>query len=276
MADRGTGWEIEKGMRFDEIVAGYDKVRPEYPDELFEDIFRYSEPGKTKKVLEIGAGTGKATVPFLNAGYDVTAVEIGANMANFLAEKFEMRKNFNVIISAFEDADLEDKSYDVLYAATAFHWVNAEIGCPKAFRLLKSGGVIALFRYNAVPANGEALYEEIQEVYEKYYYSYYKSETYRPIKKSNDEFMKVEEISRGFGFEDLSAYGFRDVSMKLYHTARVFDADEYIAILDTCSDHRSLPDNERAALYADVRKAIIKHGGHHKVEYVFQLYMGRK
>jgi len=69
---------------------------------------------------------------------------------------------------------------------------------------------------------------------------------------------------------------FEDVSMKLYDVLRTFGADEYIAILDTFSDHRSLPDHEREALYAGVKEVIIKHDGHHNVGYVFQLYMGRK
>lgn len=84
MADTGTGWERNRRTHFDEIVLDYDRIRPEYPDALFEDIMKYSGMGKSKKAIEIGAGTGKATAPFLRAGYGVTAVEIGVNMAEFL------------------------------------------------------------------------------------------------------------------------------------------------------------------------------------------------
>ena len=93
-ADTITGWEIEKRTHFDEIVANYDRMRPEYPGELFRDVIKFSGPGKSKKALEIGAGTGKATAPFLSAGYNVTAVEIGANMAGFLRERYKAYKNF--------------------------------------------------------------------------------------------------------------------------------------------------------------------------------------
>lgn len=68
-------------MHFNAIVVNYDMIRPEYPTELFEDVFKYSGSEKGEKAFEIGAGTGKATTPFLDAGYHVTAVEIGANMA---------------------------------------------------------------------------------------------------------------------------------------------------------------------------------------------------
>lgn len=273
--DNGTGWERNNRTHFDEIVMNYDKVRWGYPDKLFADVIRYSGPEKGKKALEIGAGTGKATTPFLDAGYAVTTVEMGRNMTDFLLEKFKEYTNFNVITGTFEEASLEEASYDLIYAASAFHWVDAEIGCPKVFRLLKKGGEFALFRYNPVPAVGEELYEEIQTIYEKYYYSYYIS-MQRPVRKSREEFLKPSEIYNGFRFESLKLYGFSEVAMNLYDEARTYSTDEYLALLDTYSDHRSLPDNNREALYAGIKEAILRHGGRHRVDYVYQLYMGRK
>jgi len=289
-----TGWERERRTHFDEVVENYDRIRPGYPGELFEDVLEYSEnkhsehksfehnsseckyPGaEKKKALEIGAGTGKATAPFLNAGYDVTAVEIGANMVAFLLEKFKENQHFHVIQSAFEDASLEENCYDLIYAASAFHWVDAEIGCPKAFRLLKSGGVFALFRYNALPAYGEPLYREIQVAYEKHYYSHYQTNE-RPVNKSSEEYWKPSELFRAFRFEDMGKSGFQDIFMKLYDGAITYSTDEYIMFLDTMSDHRSLPEGNRAALFAGVKEAIERHGGQHQMAYAFQLYMGRK
>lgn len=103
-ADMRTGWEREKRTHFDEIVENYDRIRPEFPGTLYADIFEYVGTDTVKKALEIGAGTGKATVPFLDAGYDVIAVEIGVNMASFLRERFKKFRNFSVRIAAFEDA----------------------------------------------------------------------------------------------------------------------------------------------------------------------------
>ena len=110
MVSGKTGWERDKRIHFDDIVEKYDCIRPEYPRELFDDIFKYSELTTRKAALEIGAGTGKATTPFLNAGYDVTAVEIGSNMADFLLKRFNGHKNFNVVVSSFEEALLQENS----------------------------------------------------------------------------------------------------------------------------------------------------------------------
>jgi SAM-dependent methyltransferase len=100
-----TGWERENRVHFDEIAENYDKARWDYPGELFADIFDYLGTGH-KTALEIGAGTGKATAPFIDAGYDVTAVEMGANMTEFILEKFKGQKNFKAITATFEDKEV--------------------------------------------------------------------------------------------------------------------------------------------------------------------------
>lgn len=270
-----TGWERNNRIVFDEIVVSYDTMRPEYPDDLFRDVLEFSNSEKGKNAIEIGAGTGKATTPFLHAGYNVTAIELGPNMASFISNKFKEHKAFNVIEAAFEEAVLEENNFDLIYAATAFHWVDAEVGCPKAFRLLTNGGTIALFRCNAVAADGEKVYDEIQAIYERHYYSYHTSSA-RPVKKSRQDYLKPSEIDNSFGFENLKDYGFKDISMKFYDGAKTFTADEYLIWLDTMSDHRSLPETNRKALYEDIRETILRNGNYHKVDFIYQLYMGRK
>ncbi|HZK34550.1 MAG TPA: hypothetical protein VFD33_04490, partial [Bacillota bacterium] len=79
-----------------------------------------------------------------------------------------------------------------------------------------------------------------------------------------------------YGFEGLEDYGFKDVLMRFYDGAKTYSADEYIVLLETMSDHKSLPESNRQALYAGIKEVIIKHGGQHTVDYIFQLYMGRK
>jgi len=272
MANIKTGWERDNRTHFDEIVVNYDKVRWDYPAELFADIIKYSG-SVNRKALEIGAGTGKATAPFLNAGYDVTAVEMGGNMADFISEKFKDYANFSVIVSTFEEAELEENSYDLIYAASAFHWVDAEIGCPKVIRLLKNGGTFALFRNNLI--RGYETYEETKELYEKYYLSVYpKNKASSP--KTREELSSPFGINHGYRFSNMEQYGFIDITMKFYEVTLTYSTDEYIALLDTMSDHRSLPERNKMALYAGIKDVINSHGGSCKQDYLYQLYVGKK
>ena len=64
--------------------------------------------------------------------------------------------------------------------------------------------------------------------------------------------------------------------MKFYDATRLYSADDYITLLDTYSDHRSLPDVNRSALYKGIRETIIKYGGYQKLDFLFQLYIGKK
>ena len=269
-----TGWELHRRAHFDEIVVNYDRARPDYPDALFRDVFAYAGPGK--KALEIGAGTGKATQPFLRAGYDVTAVEMGANMADFLAEKCRGYASFRVVNASFEDAPLEDGGYDLIYAASAFHWVNQEIGFPKVLRLLRPGGVFALFRYNWLPDEGGALCEEIEAARDRHYRSYYASKRRWPALRTPAQFEQPAAMLSSYGFADLRGHGFCDVTMRYYEAEMTYTADEYIALCDTMADNRALPEANREALYAGIREAIARHGGRYREDNMFRLYMGRK
>ena len=145
-------------------------------------------------------------------------------------------------------------------------------------RLLKSGGVFVLFRNNVYRQKGNSLDSAINAAYEKYYYSHYPRYD-RPVdlsKMTYEDFFKPEEIHRGFRFNSLEQYGFADITMKLYNGSRIYGADEYISLMDTMSDHRAMPDKDRADLYTGIKDAILSHSGQIEMKFIFQLYMGRK
>lgn len=274
--NKRTGWERENRTHFDSIAAEYEAVRPEWIGEIFRDIQEYTKPTQGKNAAEIGVGTGKATAPILSMGYNVTAVEINPSMAAYSLNRFKSFPNFSVVVSSFEDVPLKENSFDLIYAASSIHWVDAEIGLPKARRLLKDNGVIALFRYNEVASIDDELYKEVHKIHSRYYGSYYNVPYSEPVRKTHEDFYKPEEIYKGFRFKDLQSYGFRDVTMQFYDVTLGYSADEYIALLSTLADFRNLPENVRAPLYKELKGMIDGSGGKYKTDYVFQLYLGRK
>src|SRR5919199_6293135 len=66
---------------FDEVALLYDQVRPGYPERLFDDVVALSGIPPQGRILEIGCGTGQATLPFARRGYQIQCVELGASMA---------------------------------------------------------------------------------------------------------------------------------------------------------------------------------------------------
>src|SRR5262245_34968873 len=67
--------------RFNEAPALYDRARPRYPAEVFDDLIAMTALPLGGRILEIGCGTGIATEPLAERGYQITAVELGAELA---------------------------------------------------------------------------------------------------------------------------------------------------------------------------------------------------
>lgn len=126
---------------FDSVAPLYDRFRPGYPDSVVGEIFEVAGiAARGAKVLEIGCGTGQATLPLAVRGCRVIAVERGSNMAGFARQKFSNFPNVKIHTVAFEEADLPAGHFDFVLAATSFHWLPDDIRLTKPHQLLKSGG----------------------------------------------------------------------------------------------------------------------------------------
>ena len=104
-----------------------------------------------QKALEIGIGTGQATLPILQSGCKVTAIELGDNLTRYVKDKFNKYKNFNVINADFIKYPIKNETFDLVYCATAFHWLPLEQGYAKVKNILKDTGTIALFWNHPFP-----------------------------------------------------------------------------------------------------------------------------
>ncbi len=164
-----------KEWTFNTVAPAYAKIRPGYPDELYRTVFDYCPVGAGSHAVEIGIGGGQATPPVLETGCAVTAVEYGEQLAQLCRDRFRSRDGFSVLTGRFEEVGLPENRFDLAYSASAFHWIPEEAGYTKVFRILKSGGAFARFANHPYRAkDNPALFEAINGVYAKYYYTYYK------------------------------------------------------------------------------------------------------
>lgn len=251
--------ELRRTFNTDEY--NYDKSRPAYSKELFEDIFDYVKLSGNSNVLEIGIGTGQATLPFLNKGCNVTAVELGDKLASYCAQKYSHFDKFNIINLDFIKADLPEKSFDLIYSATAFHWIPKDSGYAKIKSLLKSDGAVALFwNHPFVSSVSDETNLASMAVYKKY----------RPNDKTPAEFdlSKCQEQ-----INELKQYGFTNIKSKVYKRIRRLTSEEYISLIKTYSDHNALPERVRKAFEKDMKKAIDDVGGVINIYDTIDLYL---
>ena len=242
---------------FNEDVRNYDIARPDYPKELFSDILSYLDERKAgKTALETGIGTGQATKPFLDAGFRVTAIELGDRLAAYTAEKFRAWPGLRVFCADFMEAEPEAAgSFDLLYAATAFHWLPKPAGYLRAKEMLRDGGVIALFwnhpymRRQDDPTNLAA------------------AEVYDRLRPAGKEILEFRESMTEPILAELRASGFR---------IRTLTAEQYIALLHTYSDHRALDAAVKNRFAQEMREALNRVGGEIHIYDTIDLYLAEK
>ncbi|XOU94917.1 MAG: class I SAM-dependent methyltransferase [Candidatus Kerfeldbacteria bacterium] len=130
---------------FSTIPLQYDKVRPDYPPTLFQDILNYSQLSKSDPILEIGIGTGKATLPFAKHGNPIIANDISRELIGVAKNKLKNYKKIKYVVGQFEKIILQKNKFGLIYSAQTFHWIKPNIQFTKTHSLLRQDGVLALF-----------------------------------------------------------------------------------------------------------------------------------
>ncbi len=247
---------------FEQIPDQFDRWRPRYCRELFQDLAEYARLGPGKRALEVGPGTGQATEPVLQTGCDYTAIELGESFTRVMREKFGVYENFHIVNADFETHHFEGDKFDLVYSAAAFQWIPEKIGYPKAFELLKSGGAFAMFmmRPDIQPGGGytdEPLYSKIQQVYARFFHP----ET---------------PYSCRLDYDARHRYGFVDLERREYKKTREYHADEYVSLIGTHADHITLREPERTAFFEGIREAVRENGDHITLYDNITMYLARK
>ena len=262
---------VIKGLEwtFDTVASIYEKLRPGYVEELYRTIFDYISIDERSCVVEVGSGGGQATGPILEKGCRLTAVEYGEKFSKLLKEKFKDYPGFSVITGKFEDTELDENAYDLVFSASAFHWVPEQIGYEKVFSILKKGGAFARFANHPFKDKGNpALSMEMDNIYDEYYYTYYNRKR-EPI----TEYTEQQAKDRAMIAEK---YGFTDIRYALFTRERVFSAKEYIQLLGTYSDHIAIEETVRRKFFSKIEEAIDAHGGTITIYDTIDLQLARK
>lgn len=252
---------------FNNIITDYEFARPGYPINLFEDVVEFAKLSHGTRLLEIGAGPGQATDYFVKHGYSQTSLEIGEEQVDFLRAKYASFPNFQAVLSSFEDYVAPEDSFDLVFSATAFHWIDPRFGIPKAYRLLKKGGTIALFWHlESVVSQETALQNELSRIFQRYAPGL---DDY--ITPQEGEKLHLKRIAQ-IGTDGL----FGPVETKTYRWVEEYPTERYIRLLNSYSDMHEISDDKRKAIFDDVAAYFASKGGRIGVPMEVRLYMASK
>ncbi len=255
---------------FDGDALLYDEARPGYPEALFDDVASLSGIASGARILEIGCGTGQATVPFARRGYRILCVELGENLAAVARRNLEAYPRTEVHAGDFEDWPLEAGTFDLAVSATAFHWLDPYVAYRKVAQALKPGGAIALFWNVHVHSHASGgFFEAAQEVYEREAPEIVGPEDYKGLPQPDEVPDRTGEIE-GTGL-------FGGVITRSYRWDESYDATGYIRVLNTYSGHRSLNDSSRERLFRGIADLIEnRYGGRIVKGYLTTLYVAHR
>ncbi|MFD7455010.1 class I SAM-dependent methyltransferase [Kitasatospora sp. NPDC059827] len=126
-----------RARSFGLAATAYQHGRPGYPQALIGSAV----PREARRVLDLGAGTGKLTGMLVEAGLDVVAVEPDPQMRDRLAAAVPKAA---VRAGSAERIPLPDAGVDAVVVAQAWHWFDQATAVPEIARVLAPGGTLAL------------------------------------------------------------------------------------------------------------------------------------
>ncbi|MCY4062797.1 MAG: class I SAM-dependent methyltransferase [Chloroflexi bacterium] len=253
----------------DQVAQLYDRARPGYPAALFDDIIAYANLAADARILEIGCGTGQATLPLAQRGFAIDCLEPGAQMAAIARANLAGFPAVTVYHTDFERFACLPASYDLLLSATAFHWVDPDIRFRKTHDLLKSRAALALFWHRPVQTQASRDFTDaIQYVYKAVAPEL--TSDYMPPPHPDHVTTEYEDLIPASGC-------FSELEIRKHYVATSYSASAYVDLLATFSDHQKLEASKRQRLLADIEKLITdQFAGSVVRETVALLYLARR
>jgi ubiquinone/menaquinone biosynthesis C-methylase UbiE len=252
---------------FDSQAETYNEVRPRYPKDLFDSLEEACQLSKDAHLLEIAPGTGQATKPLAEKGYSIVAIELGSELANVARRELQEFKKVEVITSSFEDVELPAESFDLVFCATAFHWINPEVKFTKSHALLKDRGYLAIiYTHYVSDKNHDAFFKEAHTIFEKHDKNKTVVNGKSPILPSDE----VKEIP-------LDTQLFEPVLFKTFSEVLRYSIDDYIRLICTFSFIISMDQNDRENFLKETRDlANREYDGVVTINLVMSLTLGKK
>jgi SAM-dependent methyltransferase len=254
-------------LSFGSIAERYNRARPSFPSELIDAVIAYAPAGPLRAV-EVGAGTGKATVLFAARGVEIHAVEPDREMVAVLERNVAEFPNVTIEHAEFESAAVPAGDAGLVYAAQSWHWVAPELRYALARRALADGGALAAF-WNRPRWSMCTMRDELLGAYER---TGTKPEDHGPQYPSLDTALDLGEFWQP---QIAESDGFGDSVTHMYSWTETYTTSHYVELLGTCSDHVVLNDDVRSALLAEIAAVIDAHGGTFELPYSTLLCLAR-
>lgn len=222
---------------FDAVAERYDRFRPRYPSEAFDEIAGFAGLATGSRVLEIGPGPGLATLEFARRGYDIVGVELGPNLAATARRNLAGYTHVEIVNADFETWPIPEERFHAVVAASAFHWIDPAIRLEKCAAALVTGGALALLGVDHIAGGSEPFFVDVQGCYE----------LWDPGAEEALQLPAAADVEPGFDDLRDSAW-FNQVELRRYERDIEYSTADYLDLLMTYSGHLALEETASAGL----------------------------
>lgn len=153
--------------RFSSRAGAYAKYRPSYPPEVLQFLAAECELNPYSQVADIGSGTGIFSKLLLDFGCEVIAVEPNAAMREVASGDLAGYERYRGVDGRAEQTGLAEHSVDLVVAAQAFHWFDAEAARREFARILRPPRWVAVL-WNVRRTEGDAFSEGYERLLQQY------------------------------------------------------------------------------------------------------------
>jgi ubiquinone/menaquinone biosynthesis C-methylase UbiE len=126
---------------FDTLADDYRQGRLGYANDIYNHLVGYGL-SPSHKILDIGCGTGLASAPLVENGYNVTGVDPSQPMLDVAKEQLPSGTWIN---GRAESLPFKDGSFDVALSAQAMHHADLAQAISEVKRVLHPGGIVAIW-----------------------------------------------------------------------------------------------------------------------------------
>jgi SAM-dependent methyltransferase len=254
---------------FGDVAELYDRARPPYPPELVDAVVQFARLDADRPVLEVGAGTGKATVLFAVRGLEVAAIEPSPAMAAVARRACAGFRRVQIEEVEFERFELPERRFAAVISAQAWHWIRPEVKYVKARAALERGGALAVFwnrpRWSEMPIR-----DELRQAYASAAPEFTVKQG--PMHPAGE---KMPELWGNWHAEIERTAGFDAAEIRHYDWSQEYTTEQYCALLRTHSDHILLGEGRLATLLDAIAAVLDRNGGRLAYRYSTRLCLAR-
>lgn len=239
--------KAERSRSFGAVASEYERYRPTPPSAAVGWLL----PEHRGRIVDLGAGTGGLTHLLLDRADEVVAIDPDERMRAVLEREVPGAR---AVEGRGESIPLPDGSVDAVLAATSWHWMDPVATLSEVARVLVPGGVLGVLwtgpdRMGSAVSKARAVHSRRQGLARP-------AVAAAPSPTELSRRMMEEVLRPEPALEIPPGHPFESPEHEVFRWRVALNADELVGLLGTSSWVLTLPDDERANLFAETRSFL--------------------